>query len=331
MAASRPALSVVVPVRDVEPYVGTTLDSLVRGVQRAGAAGHRVEVVVVDDGSVDGTGQLVADALPRLPGAVVLRHDVPRGLAAARNAGAAVAGGRWLAYLDGDDWVAPGHFLDLVEAMDALRVDVLRVEHVRVQGRHRSVHRAPEGRRGIALDPRSCVLPTWAETLVDYPYAWAGAYDVRLRDEGLLHFPEHLLTAEDRSVVWGLHLHARSLAVLSSTGICYRRGVPTSLTQVGDARQLHFLDAYELVLRDVSADRDAQRLLPKAAHQLVAVVLHHLANEQRLLPELRAELRRRSRYALRALPHDLLQQTQRRLAPHRSAALAALFDAAVAA
>lgn len=317
-------LSVVVPVRDVEPYVDTTLDSLARNIGTAAAAGHRVEVVVVDDGSVDGTGQRVADALPRLPGAVVLRNDVPRGLGAARNQGAAVAAGRWLAFLDGDDWLTPHHLRDVADALDALRCDFVRVDHVRVQGRSRSLRRAPEGRRGVVLDPRSAVLPTWADTMVDYPYAWAGAYDARLRDEGLLHFPEHLHTAEDRPFVWRLHLRARSFAVLSSTGICYRRGVPTSLTQVGDDRQLHFLDAYELVLQDVAADPDAEALLPKAAAQLVAIVLHQVANEQRLAPTAQAELRRRGVDALLALPDGLLPQTQRQLAPHRAAALAAL-------
>ena len=324
-------LSVVVPVRDVEPYVGTTLASLHRNVRTVADAGHRVEVVVVDDGSVDGTGERVAQALPGLPGAVVLRNEVPRGLAAARNQGAAAASGRWLAYLDGDDWLAPHHLRTMVEALEHLRCDLVRVDHVRVQGGSRTVHRAPEGRRGVVFDPRSAILPAGADTLVDYPYAWAGAYDVRLRDEGLLHFPEHLLTAEDRSVVWGLHLRARSCAVLSSTGIFYRRGLPGSLTQVGDARQLHFLDAYELVLRDVAADRDADRLLPKAVQQLVALVLHHVGQEQRLEPALRRELRRRCADALARLPGDLLVQAQRRLAPHRSAALAGLLPAPAAA
>ena len=324
-------LSVVVPVRDVEPYVDTTLDSLVRNVGTAAASGHRVEVVVVDDGSVDGTAQRVADALPRLPGAVVLRNDVPRGLAAARNQGAAVATGRWLAFLDGDDWLTPYALRDAAEALEALRCDVVRVDHVRVQGRTRSVRRAPEGRRGVVLDPRGSVLPTWADTMVDYPYAWAGAYDARLRDEGLLHFPEHLRTAEDRSFIWRLHLRARSFAVLSSAGVCYRRGVPTSLTQVGDERQLHFLDAYELVLRDVAADADAEALLPKAVAQLVAIVLHQVANEQRLTAGLQAELRRRGAEMLLGLPDGLLQQTQRQLAPHRAAALAALVGGRTAA
>ncbi len=326
-----PDLSVVVPVRDVEAYVGTMLESLCRNVAVAAAGGVRVEVVFVDDGSVDGTGQRVADALPRLPGAVVLRNEVARGLAAARNQGTAVAGGRWLAYLDGDDWLAPGHLLDLARAMGALQVDFLRVDHVRVQGRARSVRRAPEGRRGVALDPRSAILPEWAETMVDYPNAWAGAYDLRLRDEGLLHFPEHLLTAEDRAMIWPLHLRARSFAVVSAPGVFYRRGVPGSLTQIGDERQLHFLDASDVVVREVCADRDAERLLPKAVRQLIGLVLHHLQHEDRLTAELRDLQRRRCLERFTSLPDGVLAWTLRGLQPSRAAALAVLWPGRVAA
>jgi glycosyltransferase involved in cell wall biosynthesis len=64
-----------------------------------------LEVVVVDDGSRDGT----AERLHQLHGARVrvLRHDESKGHAAARNAGIAAARGEWIAFLDDDDLWSP--------------------------------------------------------------------------------------------------------------------------------------------------------------------------------------------------------------------------------
>lgn len=66
------------------------------------------EVIVVDDGSGDGSG----DVGERL-GATVLRHEANRGIDAARNTALAVAGQPWLAFLDADDQWLPDHLATL--------------------------------------------------------------------------------------------------------------------------------------------------------------------------------------------------------------------------
>jgi glycosyltransferase involved in cell wall biosynthesis len=91
--------TVVVPTRNRRELLLATLGSVLaqRDVD--------VDVVVVDEGSDDGT----ADAVRQLGDRRVrlIRHDVAKGLPAARNAGLQVATGEWVAFCDDDDLWAP--------------------------------------------------------------------------------------------------------------------------------------------------------------------------------------------------------------------------------
>jgi len=94
-----PQVTVVVPTRDRRSL-------LLRTLRSALAQEHvTLEIVVVDEGSSDGTEAAVeglGDERIRL-----VRHERPRGVAAARNAGIAAASGDWVAFLDDDDLWSP--------------------------------------------------------------------------------------------------------------------------------------------------------------------------------------------------------------------------------
>jgi glycosyltransferase involved in cell wall biosynthesis len=305
-------LSVVVPVRDAELYISDALASLVRNAHRD------FEFIVVDDGSVDATGQIIEDFRGDLPGLVVLRNETPVGLADARNLGLSLASGRYLTFMDGDDWLAPGYLGDLVGAIERLDCDFVRVDHVQVEGRRRVIHRAPLASREVVLKPRDHILPADVKTMVDYPYAWAGIYRRDLGD--LLTFPGHLHTAEDRPWIWRLHRQAGSFAVVSLAGLFYRRMVSGSLTQIGDARQLHFFDAFDMVFADLE-----EEFIPKAARTFCALLAHHLELGDRFSPDLRTRFEQRGVESLRRLPPDLLAAT--RLDPERDQILQRLLEA----
>jgi glycosyltransferase involved in cell wall biosynthesis len=290
----QPTLSVVLPVRNVAAYLPDMLAALLRN------ADADPEIVVVDDGSDDGTPQVIERFTDRLPLRVV-RHERAVGLADARNAGLAEATGRYIVFLDGDDWIAPGYLGRLVAAIDGLGCDFVRVDHVQVHDRERVTHLAPEARRGVVLDPRSGITPASMRTMVDYPYAWAGIYRRELGD--LLRFPSGLHTAEDRPWIWRLHREASSYAVASLAGVFYRRLVAHSLTQIVDARQLHFIDAFALVLRQVA---DEPELRTKAARQFLAVLTHQAEQSERFARPLRAELRTRATGVIATLPPEVI-------------------------
>jgi succinoglycan biosynthesis protein ExoO len=106
-------VSVVVAAYNVAPYIRRAVDSALS------QDGVSLEVIVVDDLSTDGTGDLVrAIADERLR---YLRLDSRGGPGGARNVGFSEARGRWIAVLDGDDAFAPGRLARCLAAGEAAK------------------------------------------------------------------------------------------------------------------------------------------------------------------------------------------------------------------
>ncbi|MFJ9022760.1 glycosyltransferase family 2 protein [Streptomyces sp. NPDC102259] len=299
--ANTPTLSVVVPCYNIESYLPETVTSLVNNAR------DDFEFIFVEDRSTkDRTYEALLALTERLGNSRVIRHERNGGLATARNTGIDVAEGRYLTFLDGDDWLAPGYLAQLVDVAERFDVDFVRTDHVQVTGLERAVHRAPEGRRHTPLDPRTSILPVDDTTMVDYPYAWAGVYHRRLLDRGMLRFHDGLRTAEDRPWIWDLHRRAESYVVASLHGVFYRRGIASSLTQIGDVRQLDFFRSFDLVLAELADDPEADRLRGKALRNFCVVIAHQLIDRRRFERSVAAKLKRLAAGALGAMSEEEL-------------------------
>lgn len=314
-------LSVIVPCYNVEAYAATTLMSLARSRR------DDIEFVFVDDASTDGTPAVLAGYADRLGRAKILTRSVNGGASAARNTGLDAATGTYVAFLDGDDWVEPGYYPKLVHTIERLGCDMVRTDYVIVYGRKRALQRTAHGPRGVVMSPREAILPAERETSVDAPGAWAGVYHRRLADCGVLRFPEHLRTAEDRLWIWRLHLRVPTFAVVGLAGVFYRRGLKNSLSMIGDERQLDFLDAQADILAELMTNPDDARFRPKAVRSLCTLVDRHLTLRARLSPALDRRLVERSRAALAALPDDEVRTAVASLSDERQGRLQEVLSA----
>lgn len=99
--SGRPAVSVITPVWNA----AATLEETVASVRAQTMADW--EMVLVDDGSTDGSGRLMARLAAKEPRIRVFTHESNLGAAAARNRAIREAHGRWLAFLDADDLWRP--------------------------------------------------------------------------------------------------------------------------------------------------------------------------------------------------------------------------------
>lgn len=104
-------VSVIVPVYNVEKYISKTVKSLINQDY------NNIEIILVDDGSPDNSGEII-DNLALKDSRIVVIHKENGGVSSARNAGLKIAKGKYVTFVDGDDWVDKdyiNYFVNLLE------------------------------------------------------------------------------------------------------------------------------------------------------------------------------------------------------------------------
>ena len=110
-------ISIIIPVYKVEAYIEECLASVVAQSD----AKANIECIIVDDCSPDGSMDIVRRFVDNYQGAVqfrLLRHEVNRGLSAARNTGIDAATGDYLLFVDSDDYLSADCLSTLVSGFD---------------------------------------------------------------------------------------------------------------------------------------------------------------------------------------------------------------------
>lgn len=97
-----PAISVIVPVYNVEKYLADCLDSLLS------QSFKDIEIICINDGSTDKSLEILKLYKMRFPGILTVINQENRGLSVARNVGLAAARGEWLCFVDSDDMLVEG-------------------------------------------------------------------------------------------------------------------------------------------------------------------------------------------------------------------------------
>lgn len=115
-------LSVIVPVYNVEVYLGDCLDSLVNQTLKD------FEIILVNDGSPDNAQHIIDDYKTRYPQLVKSFLKENGGLGSARNYGLQFATGKYIGFLDSDDYAAPVMFEKMVEKAEAEKADIVICE-----------------------------------------------------------------------------------------------------------------------------------------------------------------------------------------------------------
>lgn len=107
-----PKISVIIPVYNTETYLEKCLESVMSQTYK------NLEIILVDDGSTDGSGKLV-DIYAKKDERIVAIHKENGGVSSARNVGLNVSTGEYVGFVDSDDWIEPDMYDKMMQALDA--------------------------------------------------------------------------------------------------------------------------------------------------------------------------------------------------------------------
>lgn len=117
-------ISVIVPVYNVETYIERCLKSILMQTYK------NMQVILVDDGSTDSSGVL-CDKYAKKDARITVIHKKNGGISSARNAGLNVASGKYIGFVDSDDWIEPDMYQSMVRCMKQTGVKIVRCGVVR--------------------------------------------------------------------------------------------------------------------------------------------------------------------------------------------------------
>ena len=135
----KPLVSIVVPVYKAEDYIGKCIESLQNQTY------SNLQIILIEDGSPDNSGQICDDYAEKDNRITVIHHDYNMGVSKTRNDGLAIVKGKYIAFVDGDDYVAPTMIEDCLstiqkEQVDVVVFDIAVLENGTITPRHMDKH-----------------------------------------------------------------------------------------------------------------------------------------------------------------------------------------------
>ena len=249
-------VSVIIPVYNVAPYLRECLDSVCAAVDRTGkweggkGKGRGVEIICVDDGSTDGSGEILDEYASRFNlSTFKVLHQKNAGVSVARQVALERCQGEWIAAVDPDDWVDPDYFARLLEATAAGDVDMVWCGFT--EEREGGAHAV---RQEIAPDFRTQVLALLDGSLWGVMWMRLISRQFVLRHQ--LSFPKMRVdVCEDMLFVASVLAAGARVRHVDATGYHYRVRAGSSLHQKGSCLRAYLshmavADRLETVLRD---------------------------------------------------------------------------------
>lgn len=218
---SVPAVSVIVPIYNVEPYLKQCVDSIRNQTMK------EIEIILVDDGSPDNCPQM-CDQFGWEDNRIRVVHQKNAGVSVARNRGLEMAAADWIVFVDPDDWLEHNAIEALYQYAIVNNCDVVHGIIYSNYSNRQELEEISDNELGdyLGSDIHDFVFPrtfAWHIGKVDFRAVWGAIYRKKILDENVCRFPEELRKCED--IIFNLYAFqsANKISVINIPVYHYRK------------------------------------------------------------------------------------------------------------
>ncbi len=272
-------ISIIIPVYNKAEYISGCFESLLMQDFES------FEIVAVDDGSTDGSGNL-CDKAAKEDARIRVIHTENGGVTAARRRGVEEAGGKYIVFVDADDELLPGALKTLHHAITEHEADEVIATFCTQGGIH-----SPIVHEGWQRDTDS-MLRAVITGKNRFPVLWAVIFRKEIL-AGCLETPREIIEGEDLLMQAKVLMKQPRVWFIGDCVYRYRLGLPNSRKHTLERARL-----YDELLKET--------LKPKWEAMQSAYVLHQLKECERFIIEGQSEVKNRYyRQAIGELPEDI--------------------------
>lgn len=211
-------ISIIVPVYNVEKYLKKCIDSIMNQTFK------NFELILVDDGSTDGSSN-ICDEYEKVDKRITVVHKRNGGLSSARNAGIDIANGKYITFIDSDDFVDNRYCEYLYSTIIEYDADIVISDFIRYKSKEEIL--SSDNRIIISVkDGKSACKELYSNSVVKYVVAWGKLFKSELvRKHYFLEGKIH----EDEFFTYKLYYESNVVVELFNK-LYYYRINPNSIT-----------------------------------------------------------------------------------------------------
>ncbi len=241
-----PLVSVIVPIYKIERYLGTCIESIICQTYQ------NLEIILVDDGGKDRCPE-ICDLYSSKDRRISVIHKPNGGLVSARKAGLQQSSGKYISYVDGDDWISPGFIEALLTTAGSSGADVVCAGFTRdlFSKSENLINAFPTG-----IYEGESLRDLWKSMIScgDYyrpgisTYVWNKLFKREILMRQQIRVDSRISIGEDGAVTYPVLLQCKRVAVIDNVAYHYRQREDSMLKQsigyVAEARKLFYLYDY---------------------------------------------------------------------------------------